>query len=55
MPTMDTIERVNGSHDFVKTLLANNVETPYYFDLNIAKEFNTDYYNEELKSGLVID
>lgn len=55
MPTMDTIERVNGSHEFVKTLLANNVETPYYFDLNMAKEFNTDYYNDELKSGLVID
>lgn len=55
MPTLDTIEHVNGSHEFVKTLLANNIETPYYFDLNMAKEFNTDYYNDELKSGLVID
>ena len=45
----------SGSHEFVKTLLANNLDTFYYFDLNIANEFNTDYYKDELKSGLVID
>ena len=54
-PTLDSIENVNGSHEFVKTLLANNLDTFYYFDLNIANEFNTDYYKDELKSGLVID
>lgn len=54
-PTMDSIENVNGSHEFVKTLLANNDKAFYYFDLNIANEFNTDYYKDELKSGLVID
>lgn len=54
-PTMDTIERVNGSYDFVKTLLAKTQETPYYFELNIEKDFNTDYYDHKLKSGLVID
>ena len=54
-PTLDTIQNVNGGHEYIKTLLANELDTPYYFDLNMAKDFNSDYHIKKLNSGLAID